>query len=235
MMRKVIVAGNINKESIKTLEKFNVDIFTTSKCDSVYDEISYHTDIQMFIDGRNIIIEPKLYDKYVEELNKENNFIIEKGESFLTDSYPKDIMYNSCIIGKYFIHNLEYTDKKILEYIDKNNYEKINIKQGYSKCSISIVDENSIITSDKGIAKELSKYLDVLYIEPDENIRLGNMAGIIGGATGLIDNNWLINGDINRLKECDKIINFVKQKNKEIVCLNNGEIEDVGSILFIKY
>lgn len=234
MIGKVIVAGNVDGKSIEKLNKLNVEIFKTKKCNDVYEEISYHPDIQMFLDNNKIIISPNMYDNYIKNLENEK-ILIDKGISYLNSKYPENIMYNACVVGKYFIHNLKYTDKKILEDIEKQGYKLMNIKQGYSKCSISIVDENSIITSDRGIEKELSKYLDVLYVEPDENITLGNMQGFIGGATGLINDKWCINGDINRLKECNKIVDFVTSKKKEIICLNNNQIEDIGSILFIKY
>ncbi len=231
----LIVAGDILQQSEQILKEQNIQIIKTDKCIDVYDEISYHTDIQMINIGNNIVIAPNMYDKYIDVLKQsEINYI--KGESILKNKYPENVQYNGCIIGKYFIHNLQYTDKKVIELLEKNEYICINVKQGYTKCNISIVDENSIITQDKGIAKELSKYFDVLCINEKENISLGNMQGFIGGATGLISQNlWCINGDINRLKDCNKIIDFVTLKNKEILCLNNEEVIDIGSIIPIYY
>ena len=213
MIGKAIVAGNINKKSIEKLKELYLDIFQTQKCVDVYDEISYHPDIQTFVNNNKIIISPNMYDLYKENIQNEK-ILVYKGDSYLSLKYPQDIMYNACIVGKYFIHNLKYTDKKVLEYIENERYKIININQGYSKCSISVVDENSIITSDRGIEKELSKYLDVLYIDPEKNIKLGNMQGFIGGATGLINENWCINGDINILKQCNKIIDYINLKKK---------------------
>ena len=56
------------------------------------------------------------------------------------------------------------------------------------------------------------------------------------GASGLISNDtWCINGDINRLKNCNKILDFASLNNIEILCLNNTDIIDIGSILPIIY
>ena len=34
----------------------------------------------------------------------------------LGDRYPADVPYNAACTGKYFIHNLKYTDEKLLDY-----------------------------------------------------------------------------------------------------------------------
>ena len=185
-------------------------------------------------DGR-IVICPNMYDKYVKEF-EEIGLICIRGKTRLRSSYPYDISYNACIIDKFFIHNLEYTDPILLEEAKKMNLKCIHVNQGYTKCNISVVDKHSIITSDKGIQKELKDYFDILYINPDENILLGNMLGFIGGATGLIaKNKWAINGSIYSLKEYDKVISFLNSKNIEVVCLNKDKICDIGTIIPIKY
>lgn len=214
----------------------NIYTVKTLPCKDVYKEISYHPDIQMaYVGDGNVIVCPNMYDKYV-DLFEDIGLSCIRGITSLKDTYPYDIAYNACIIDRFFIHNLKYTDPVLLNYVKTVGFECINVNQGYTKCNISVVDKDSIITSDKGIERELKQYFDVLYINPDENILLGNMIGFIGGATGLIGKNkWAINGDIYRLNEADKIIDFLKRRNIEIVCLNKGEIRDIGSIIPIKY
>ena len=233
---KVIVDYRITKESEETLNNIGIQCIKTKKCNNVYDEISGHTDIGLIHLGNNeLIVENTMYSQY-EKIFKELDINLIRGNTILENKYPKDIAYNGCIIGNKFVHNLKYTDSLLLQKVKEKGFDLININQGYSKCSISIVNENNIITSDRGIEKELSKYLNVLYIEAENNIKLGKMQGFIGGATGLISNNiWCINGDINRLKNCAKILDFLKLNNMEIVCLNNSEIVDIGSLIPIKY
>lgn len=233
---KVIVDYRISKESEITLNNIGIQCIKTIKCNNVYDEISGHTDIQLIHIGDNeIIVENTMYDIY-NSIFKNININLIKGNTILKNKYPEDIAYNGCIIGDKFVHNLKYTDSILLEKLKEKGFELINVNQGYSKCSISIVNENNIITSDRGIEKEVSKYMNVLYIEDETNIKLGNMQGFIGGATGLISNNiWCINGDINRLKNCNKILDFLKLNNMEVLCLNNLEVVDIGSIIPIIY
>ncbi|MBE5822213.1 MAG: hypothetical protein E7311_06500 [Clostridiales bacterium] len=233
---KVIVDYRISEESEKCLNTIGIECIKTKKCNSVYDEISGHTDIQLIHLGENeLIVEKSMYNEY-SEIFKNIDVNLIKGDTILKDKYPLDIAYNGCIIGNKFIHNLKYTDEVLLNKIEQKGFRLIDINQGYSKCSISVVNGNNIITSDRKIEKELSKYLNVLYIENEDNIKLGKMQGFIGGATGLISQDvWCINGDINRLKNCNKILDFLNLNNIKVMCLNDSEVIDIGSILPIIY
>jgi len=224
------------KTCISSININNMQNIKVQKCLDVYDSISYHADIQMIHIGNNeIIIEPNMYDKYINEFEKIGLKCI-KGQNSISNKYPKDVCYNGCIIGDYFIHNLKYTDPVLLEYVKKKGLKCINVEQGYTKCNISIVNACSFITQDMGIYSGLKDIFDILYIQPDKSIKLGNMQGFIGGATGLIGyNKWFINGDINRLREKDKILDFLKSKNVEYISIPGENIVDIGSIIPIKY
>lgn len=84
----------------------------------------------------------------------------------MKSKHLNNIHYNVAIVGRYAIHNFKYTDKNILDYIEKNNLIKINLNKGYLKYSICIVDENSIIIYDERIFNSLKKSnIDCLLIE----------------------------------------------------------------------
>ena len=69
------------------------------------------------------------------------------------DNNAYDIAYNGVKVGNCFFHYFNYTDSKIIEYYKANGDKLINDKQGYTKCSVAIINENAIITSDTKIAK----------------------------------------------------------------------------------
>jgi hypothetical protein len=71
----------------------------------------------------------------------------------LTPDYPGDIAYNAACTGRFLIHNLKYTAKHILDCAEKSGMAMVNVRQGYAKCSTVTIDEKSIITYDRGIAK----------------------------------------------------------------------------------
>jgi len=131
-------------------------------------------------------------------------------------------------------HNLKYTDPVLANELISEGVELVHVNQGYAKCSISVVDDSSIITSDPGIAKAAEKKgLDVLLTETEEEIKLpGVKYGFIGGSSGLIDERkWLLTGDILNLKSSEKIIQFLQKKSIDIVYLPGEPVVDIGSII----
>jgi len=136
-------------------------------------------------------------------------------------------------VGDYAIHNFKYTDKKIMEFIDNKGLKKINVEQGYTKCSICVVDDNSVIISDKGIYNKLDETeIDCLLIETGY-IELFDMNyGFIGGCSGLISNDKIaFFGDVRKHPSYNDIKIFLDGKDKEIVVLGEESLLDLGSLV----
>ena len=228
-----LVDKRVSKSIEKKFNELNIKLIKTYPVDEVYDAIKYHPDISVCkLDYNNIVVSPNVYDYYTKELKK-YNFNVIKGNSTLQNKYPKNIQYNACIFGNFAVHNFKYTDKNIIEFIEKNNITKINVSQGYSKCNICVVDENSIITSDIGIYNEVIKYdIDCLLIDKG-HIDLFNLNyGFIGGCSGLISNDTLaFLGNVKLHPNYYDIYKFVKLKNKNIISLGNENLIDLGSII----
>lgn len=143
--------------------------------------------------------------------------------------YPENIIYNAACTGKYFIHNLKYTDPNLLAAVP--NAVKINVSQGYTKCNTLIVDEDSIITSDVGIYNSCYGKLDVLLIKPG-NIKLKNFPyGFIGGASGRIGNTIIFNGNLKAHPDYEKISDFITSRGLAIKYFEEYPLEDIGSII----
>lgn len=246
-LKTCIVDGRITDELEKSLLDRDIRVIKTPKCKDVYDAISYHPDIQFFNCGNGkIIVAPNLYESYIEILNdfysSEEGYEIEnikidliKGDKPLSKKYPDDIAYNVCIVGKYALHNFEYTDKEVLKYLDENEFERINIKQGYSKCSICVVDDKSIITADKGILDSIEKSgadIDYLLIEQG-NIDLFDMNfGFIGGCTGILSDSEVgFLGKVENHPDFEKIKEFLNKYGKRYVSLSKEKLIDLGSII----
>lgn len=228
-----LVDKRITKEMKNKLRKLDINIIESIPCHNTYDAIKYHPDICFIkINNNNIIVAPNVFDDY-KKLLSPLGFNVIKGSTYIENKYPNNIQYNIAILGKYAIHNFKYTDKEILKYLDDNNFTKINVKQGYCKCSICIVDENSIITSDEGIYKETLKYnIDCLLIEKGHIDLFELNYGFIGGCSGLISNNELaFFGDISKHPNYKEINEFVESKNKKIISLSKEKLLDLGSLI----
>lgn len=145
--------------------------------------------------------------------------------------YPSDCIYNAACTGRFFIHNTKITDPSILNMAKEYKMDIIHVKQGYAKCSCVIVDENSIITSDAGIAKACQDKLDCLLIEPGHVLLEGFQYGFLGGASGRIDDTIIFNGDISAHPDWPHIKEFITTRKLHIKCFNAYPLTDIGSII----
>jgi ferredoxin len=68
----------------------------------------------------------------------------------ISNKYPNDILLNVAIVGKNVFANTKYASKTILKYLEQNGYSIHHVSQGYAHCSTCIVNDNAIITADKG-------------------------------------------------------------------------------------
>jgi hypothetical protein len=213
---------------------FDISIISTLAHPDVYPAIAYHPDIMLHHIGDNIIVyAPNTPISMIEAL-REIGFEMKRGAIFLGNKYPHSIAYNVARVGNYAFHNTKYTDPVIKELLYERGIEFIHINQGYSKCLICIVNQNSIITSDMEIYKKASEIgLDVLLIEPDKAIRLEPFdMGFLGGATGLIGKNKLaFAGDLRFHKNFREILSFLSLKAVDVVMLNDERLIDIGSII----
>lgn len=228
-----IIPGNTDREIIKNLNKLGIKTIPTIKCEDVDESIAYHPDIVIHpLNHKSLVVAPNVYDYYKEVLQAFNLRLI-KGEKILGRKYPKDIPYNVGRIKGRAIHNFKYTDELLKFYLKKEGLKFLNIKQGYSKCSISIVDEYSIITEDKPIYKKLKGLgYNPLLINPGYIKLPGQKYGFIGGSTGNLSKDIILfSGSLDYHPEKERIKKYILNRNKKIICLSDRKIIDLGTII----
>ncbi len=195
--------------------------------------IRYHADLGICVLGGNKAVCPlDSYEYYKGKLSL-YGFEIIKGNFPLGCHYPHDSAYNICIVGKKCFLNKDVCDSTLFDILTSEGYEIINVKQGYTKCSICPVDENSIITADASIAKAAEKCgMDVLLISNNGILLEGYDNGFFGGCCGLgAKDTLLINGDIENFPDGDAVRNFLNKKSINITDLKKGPLTDIGSII----
>ena len=230
-VKNVIVDFRISDDAKNTLLKLDINIIPTFNLKSLYNAVCGHPDMQLHqLNEQCIVCEPTLYNYYKLKLP---DLTILKGITTLKDKYPYDIAYNAARVGKCVFHNLKYTDLSIIEYYQAHGVKLINVKQGYTKCSICVLNENAIITSDKMIADLAEKNnIEVLFYNPKE-IRLFELSnGFIGGICGKIAPDILaVNGNIERLSDFYNFIDFCNKHKINVLNLSNEIPLDIGSII----
>ncbi len=158
--------------------------------------------------------------------------------SRLGPAYPADIPYNACCTGRYFIHNLKYTAPELLAASKqaaqhrKKPLLRVSVPQGYTKCNIVCVDEESIITSDAGIEKACSSAgMSVLKIRPGQVLLPGYAYGFLGGTSGRIGDKIVFNGDLSAHPDFNVISAFIESRGLSCVYFKDYPLTDIGSII----
>lgn len=232
-VKTVIVDKRVSKCVQNKIRANGINIIETPYCNNLYEAVSAHPDMLMHhIGGDEIIVAPNIYHDMSKKLEKLNLKVI-KGDIVLKSTYPDNVAYNVGRIGKIAIHNFKYTDKKIIKRLEERELKLINVKQGYTKCSICLVDEKAVITSDRGIARELEKHdIDVLLIRSGYIDLPGLDYGFIGGASGLIDRKKILFcGDIRKHPDYKCIKKFLKKYLVSFETVDDKKLIDIGSII----
>jgi hypothetical protein len=197
-----------------------------------YEAISGHPDIFFCPTPDGLIVAPNLPEEYFRILDQ-NSIPCIKGSLPVGKEYPETARYNSLVTGKFIIQNPTSSDPVIHDL--NLNLEIIPVQQGYVRCNLITLPNETYITSDRGIEKSIKQCrLDVQYIEPTCIKLDGFEHGFFGGAIGLFENKLFICGSLNYFKEKAIIESFVKRSGVSIIELYDGEPVDVGTILFLK-
>lgn len=233
-MKCLLIDERMRKVEKEKLKNLGYELIQVRKSNIVYEEISSHVDIFVCKVGDKVIIEKSQFDN-IKTILPEGLTTIKQGEEAVGASYPEDIKYNVCIIGKKAFHNFKYTDPAIKQELINQNYELINVKQGYTNCSIAVIDQNSAITSDKGLYKELVRNnIDTLFLDYTPDIKLhlngkySNKNGFIGGAMSRLGDNIVVFGDLNKIDKNEQLSNFIRKKNLNLIDFEGLDVVDYG-------
>ncbi len=236
-MKKIYVSKHADRALIEYLAEKDYEVVLVEAMADVDEAIACHPDIYMCDLG---------------------NVVYHGDSSKLTHDYPGHAKYNACSTGKYFIHNLKITDKGLLGAAKAAGLIAVHVPQGYAKCSIVAVDENSIITADKGIERACTAAgLDVLLVEKGQIVLEGYPYGFIGGASGKIStagansklgsfsskedvsckqlakskDTIVFNGDIRKHSDYETIKAFIEARGLGIKYFEGYPLTDIGSII----
>ncbi|MBS5945928.1 MAG: hypothetical protein KIB06_04515 [Peptoniphilus harei] len=228
-MKYVIVAENFPEEAAEKLKAYGKVVRTRAN-KNLLKGLDTHTDILVHPLPKGEIVVDRDNLEYYKKIFPDKKIL--PSHSILSKKYPKDIPLNAYTFKNFFIHNLKYTDKVLLDYYKNSGYQMIDIKQGYGKCS-SLVTNDFIITSDGGIYESLKDFIPIYKINHGE-IRLQNFNyGFIGGASGVLDKKIFFTGDFSHHSSHEEILKIIKKYDYEIEILSKDPIEDFGSIYFI--
>lgn len=224
-----VVDERMPKKAVLTLEKYASTIKLTPS-EKTYKSIAAHPDIFFFQKGNELIYAPNTPDDVIKSL-KNNGIKLTEGKKEVGAKYPETVPYNAVDFHNTLIHNIKFTDEKILSQYN----DTINVNQGYTRCNLLVINNKAVITSDRGIEKALSgKNIDILYIDPKQVILEGQNHGFFPGCCGLVGNILFVCGSTKKMKERQKLYKFLKNNKIHLIELYEGPLTDVGSIILVE-
>lgn len=229
-MKYIFIDERSSDEQVNELNNFG-KVVKIPVYNKLYESIQGHVDILLsLLNDKEFLFHKDIDKTFVREIMK-LGFAVKLTNNSLGEAYPKNIILNGVNLKNHFIHNLKYTDPILLDSVKGKTL--INVKQGYSKCSVAIVQDNAIITSDISIAKELNKHsFDVLLLPPGDIILEGLNYGFIGGTCGLVDKDVLaFFGTLEKYAYGKEVKEFLKRHKVEPYFLSDTKLIDRGSIL----
>ena len=227
-VRHIIIGEKYQKCLENALIEHNLTPIWLKNNDFVDERLSGHCDLMAaHLGGKTVVTSEFLNDSHIFDNLCVEQLTIQNPTDKL---YPMDAGLNFCIVGDKLIYNPKTACESAVSLL---KCEKIPCKQGYTKCSICVVDENSIITADSKIAQSAAaRGIDALRVDNKLAKLYGFDYGFIGGASFKIGKNKLaFTGNINNFTEREKIESFLNKRGIEAVYLTGNELFDIGSAI----
>jgi hypothetical protein len=214
------------------LQKYEINIYSPEPEPNIDQRIADHPDLQLchVADARIVATENTSAQL------KRIGFTVIGDQVSVAEDYSNHVGLNASIIKTNVFHNFKTTSYALLKQIENEKMKKLFVRQGYTKCSICIINSNAIITEDAGIHKVAQNAgLCSLLISKGYVTLSGFPYGFIGGASGLIAQGKIaFTGILNHHPQYNDILNFLRENKAEPIFLTDNQIFDCGSLLPLK-
>ena len=224
-----IIDSRAPQKAIENLRNY-CDVFRLHSENITYDAIACHPDVFLFQGIDSLIVAPNIPQDCIDLLQSKNyNFIF--GETAIGSDLVNSTPYNCIETEKNLFHKNGFTDSQILKSVLK---PLIALPQAYTRCSLFALNNNTFITSDKGIEKTLLQNgFTCYYCNPQGIVLPPYSHGFIGGCMGMWEKRLFVIGSLNYIKDGDKMRDFIVAQNVELLELYDGPLYDGGGIFFL--
>ncbi len=223
--------------ALSRLCELGFEIISLPRADYLAEPVSAHPDMLVFM-GLGGLFCHKIYyqsnKEIIDGIAKKTGLELIISAEHTSAEYPYDVLFNCVLLGNKLLCNTNTVSRLILERAMAQGIAVIHTNQGYTKCSVCKVDDNTIITSDMSIYKACaSNGISVMLVSPEGVGLDGYSCGFIGGSSGNDGKCVYFCGDISLHPDGKKIIEFCNSHGKNVISLSDKALYDVGSILFI--
>lgn len=150
-------------------------------------------------------------------------------------AYPKDILFNSALVGTVLYCNATHTAKRITEH---PGFRVVPVRQGYAKCSVIPVGSDALMTGDPSIAAAAEAVGQAVLRLPVGGIRLsGYPFGFWGGSASFAPfggvHTIYFCGNYRRQAGADQIEAFCRARGFDCVSLTEEVLTDYGTMFLL--
>ncbi len=224
-----VVMSDIKENIVEELKNnYHIEVISSQPLLGIVGEERYHADMSLCHMGGNKFLsaaENKAVIKFLTDL---------RAECIICDSITaKKPELNVCFLGNKLICHTKKSERRILRYADENGIKVYHTNQYYTKCSIAVVAENAVMTSDRSVISICHKNkIDVLELSVGGVELNGYDYGFIGGSCGFIDGKTLaFSGKISFHPDAEKIRSFLHSYGIYAAELSSEPLYDIGGIL----
>ena len=226
---RCVVCGELCTELNDYLDSKGIERLVMAPNADIDPAVKFHADMAVLYLGDGKVIVDKNQKSLIAGLES-LGLSVYLTERNIAGEYPEDIALNFTLISNKILGHFKYADNILLDCAEK--LTRINVRQGYCKCSCLVIDANSLITDDKSIYdKAAENGLECLLIAKGDIVLSGHEYGFIGGASAKISKDEvLFFGDITKHRDYKKIAVFLEKHGCKIISLN-FPLTDFGGII----
>lgn len=224
-----VICGVLCRELNDYLDSVDIKRIVITPNEDIDPSVKYHADMAVIHLGLDRILIDRNQKVLCQKLC-EMGFDVKFTDREIKGEYPDDIGLNFAIVGDNIVGRQAFADRNLIALTDKLN--RVDVKQGYCKCSTLVVSEEAVITDDESVGRNFSDCgIDVLLISKGDILLEGHGYGFIGGAScKLSEDELLFFGDITKHRDYKKIAGFINRHGCKIKYLD-FPLTDFGGII----
>lgn len=224
-----VICGELCRELRDYLSDLGIKQLHIQPNNYIDSAVRYHADMAAIHLGCNRILVDKQQKSLGEKLERDG-FEVFCTSKEIKGEYPFDVALNFTVFDNCLIGRTDCGDSELIRLCD--GYSKINVKQGYCKCSCTVINENALITDDESVYRTLSsRGAEVLLVSKGDILLPGHGYGFIGGASCKISHSEILFfGDVTKHKDYKKIADFINKHGCTIKYLD-FPLTDFGGII----
>ena len=235
-MKKYVISDfRLPKKAQETLESLSFSVIKLPPFERLSPPVASHPDMLIFF-GDEIICHRDYYasnTNLIDKISHLSSFPLSLSDEEIDSDYPSDVLFNALPIGKYLFSKESSVSRLIKGYVERKGLTALNVRQGYSRCSVCKISESAAISADASLLSAIAaKGIDTLCIS-EGGVRLEPYDhGFIGGASGFFGDDVFFCGNIELHPDAERIKEFCKKHKKNVVSLSDEELIDVGTLFF---